>query len=216
MLEIHEKAAVFDATGQQVGKVDRIVIDPLTHVVSHIVVRKGFFFPDDKVIPISAIDQAAAAGVSLVANIDLSAFPAFTEVNYVPIDPEDADEMIPAYLRASRLTPPLVWYGTVGMTQVPQDLTKETVIERNIPDRAVTLLPATPVLAAGRQEVGSVVEVISTDSGFTTHIVIDPPGMGTEPKAVPISWVEAITDSEVRLGVTARLVESIGPRSDSQ
>ena len=42
---------IYNQNGDKVGSIDRLVIDPRTNEVTHIVVRKGFLFTKDKVIP---------------------------------------------------------------------------------------------------------------------------------------------------------------------
>ncbi len=209
MLEVHENARVFTAHDEHLGKVDHIVIDPLTRMVSHIVVRKGIFFPEDKVIPIDVVATATEERINLDQDVDPDRFPPFLEYHYVPL--EEPIEDLSASAGTAPAPFPFVWYGPYGVASPTYETTMRTVTERNIPDRAVALEPGIPVLATGRREVGRLEEVILTDFGSATHIVISDDGFNPVRKAIPINWVDAISENEIRLGVVEHMVQSIKP-----
>ncbi|MBN1876656.1 MAG: PRC-barrel domain-containing protein [Anaerolineae bacterium] len=82
-MEFIKDAPVLTAENEQIGHVERIVIDPKTKVVTHIVIRKGFIFAENKVLPISLV-ASGGEQVKLRENVgDLQAFPKFEEKNYV-------------------------------------------------------------------------------------------------------------------------------------
>src|SRR5260370_28486368 len=83
-MEFQQNSAIFTANGDAVGHIDRVVVDPETKVVTHIVVRKGFLFKEDKVVPISLIAKATEDGIRLRDDVgDLHALPLFEEKHYV-------------------------------------------------------------------------------------------------------------------------------------
>jgi sporulation protein YlmC with PRC-barrel domain len=49
-MELKPDAGVFTSKGKAVGQVDRVVIDPKTKNVSHIVVRKGLIQTESRVL----------------------------------------------------------------------------------------------------------------------------------------------------------------------
>ena len=59
-MEIKRNAKVTTADGKDVGRVDRVVIDPQSKEVSHLVIRQGFLFTEDKVVPIDLVSAATA------------------------------------------------------------------------------------------------------------------------------------------------------------
>ena len=63
--EFKERASVVTADEQQVCRVDRVVIGPKTKEVTHIVVRKGLIFTEDKVVPINLVASATEDRVTL-------------------------------------------------------------------------------------------------------------------------------------------------------
>lgn len=82
-MEFIKDAPVLTAENEQIGYVDRIVIDPNTKTVTHIVIRKGFIFTENKVLPISLV-ASGGDQVKLREDADnLQAFPKFNEENYV-------------------------------------------------------------------------------------------------------------------------------------
>ena len=90
-MQFKDGTAVFTSTGEEVGHIDRVVIDPGTKEVTGIVVRKGFLFTEDKVVPISLIAAATDERVTLREDAgDLQALPDFEETHYIAYDDERA------------------------------------------------------------------------------------------------------------------------------
>ena len=58
MLILHEGPPIESADGEYLGEIDRLVIDPSGRQVTHVVVRKGTFFTEDKVVPMEMIETA--------------------------------------------------------------------------------------------------------------------------------------------------------------
>lgn len=213
-MRINESARVFTADDEHVGRVDRIVVDPLTRAVTHVVVRKGIFFPEDKVIPIDQIATATEERINLVQEADARDFPPFFETHYTPLDELDEDDAAEesagaAAAAAVATAPPLVWHGTYGGVAPLVPGVMRTVVERNIPERALALEPGARVLARGRREVGRLEEVVVTETGQATHIVVSREGLTPTRRALPMSWVDDIAENEIRLGVREGLVESV-------
>jgi hypothetical protein len=205
MLEITERTKVFTAHGEYVGRVDRIVIDPITRMVSHIVVHKRVLLPEDKVIPVDGIATATEERVHLARGSHPDEFPSFIEQHYVELDEEDGDGSEPV----GPIKPPFVWYGPYGMASAMYESSMRVVTARNIPERAVALEPDACVCALGRGVVGKLDEVITTDAGLATHIVVTMSDPGLDRKAIPMHWVDDIAENEIHLGVTQWMIDAI-------
>jgi hypothetical protein len=205
MLEITEHTKVFTAHDEYVGKVDHIVIDPITMMVSHIVVHKGILLPEDKVIPVEGIATATEERINLARGNHPDEFPSFIEQHYVRLDEtdQDGDE------QGATVPAPFLWYGPYGMTSTMYNSSMRVVTERNIPERAVALEPGAFVCALGRVEVGVLEEVITTDAGLATHIVVTMSDPSLDRKAIPMHWVDDISENEIHLGATAWMIEAI-------
>lgn len=91
-MKFKEGANVYTAEGEQVGEIVRVVIDPRTNEVTHLVVEKGFLFVTDRVVPIALVDTATAERVVLREDVeDLESLPRFEQAHYVPVEElEDA------------------------------------------------------------------------------------------------------------------------------
>jgi sporulation protein YlmC with PRC-barrel domain len=202
-LRIKDRTDVFTADGDRVGSVDRVVIDPLTDTVSHIVVRKGLFFKEDKVIPADAIVTATEARINLSPDASADDFPLFEERHYVPVTPSVLDPRA-----GPRGALPLAYYGPHGVA-VPGNIgITQTVVHRNVPERAVALQAGAAVFDPGGDEVGRFEELIMTSTGVATHLVVHLNDTGVR-KAIPLGWLDAIGEDEVRIGVVSGMVESI-------
>lgn len=207
---IKEGTDVYTAADESVGSVDRVVLDPLTRDLSHVVVRKGIFFPEDKVIPVEAIATAAEERINLRSTVEADDLPPFEEHHFVPM----VEGEYPAGLQETAGIP-LAYYGPYATLTPAFTSVTRTVTERNIPDRAVALQAGAPVIGRTNDVIGRCDEVIATASGVVTHMVIAtevvgvPAGRITTRKAVPISWVEFATDEKVKLGVSGTMMDAV-------
>lgn len=86
-MQFKKDAPVYTADEQQVGAIERVVLDPQTNEVSHLVIRQGWLFTEDKVAPIEFVDTATAERIQLRSGIkNLDQLPQFEEVYYIPYD----------------------------------------------------------------------------------------------------------------------------------
>jgi uncharacterized protein YrrD len=85
-MQFIEEADVVTADGRKVGQVDRVVMDPKTLVVTHLVVRKGFLFSRDKIVPIDQVDGVREDRIELGKGIENSdELPDFEETQYASV-----------------------------------------------------------------------------------------------------------------------------------
>src|SRR5919108_3297229 len=83
-MELKEGTVVFTSGEKEVGKINRFILDPATHEVTHIVVQKGWLFSEDKVVPFEMVDSATDDKVLLSENIDsFDQLPPFEETHYI-------------------------------------------------------------------------------------------------------------------------------------
>lgn len=84
-MQFKKNAPVYTADDQQVGAIDRVVLDPQTNEVGHIVIRQGWLFTEDKVAPIELVETATEERVQLRSDVkNLDALPQFEEFSYIP------------------------------------------------------------------------------------------------------------------------------------
>jgi sporulation protein YlmC with PRC-barrel domain len=213
-------ASVKTASGEDAGRVDRVVIDPATGNVSHLVVRKGLILTEDKVVPIDMVAEAHDGEVRLNAPAaDLDELPLFEETHYVPV--EEASEPgggVGAELE--RQAPPFYWYppvvgfrplayaGPILYGYPGPGYIAET--ERNIPEGAVPVRQDSTVTDRSGGEIGRL-ERVFTDAatGRATHLVIAQGFINKTRRLIPVHWVRHVSDDSVQLAVSRHLIEGL-------
>ena len=216
-MRIKQGAQVVTANDEAIGKVDRVVIDPKTKEVTHIVVHKGLFFTEDKVVPVSLVGAATAKRVTLRADAgDLNALPNFEESHFVVADER---ELTDARKGKPSVTPPLYWYGSAGLVYpnaldpvYPAYQPQLEEVTRNIPEGTVALKDGAKVVSIDGKHVGNVEEVLTDpQADRVTHFVISKGLLLKEHKLVPMNWVSSLSDKEVRVAVSSRLLDELRP-----
>jgi uncharacterized protein YrrD len=212
-MQLKEGVSVFTSDGQEVGKIDRVVINPVNKEVTHVVVRMGFLFAADKVVPVSLVGPATEERVTLRGDkAELEALPDFEERHYIPITSAEAqrDEKPGGAL-------PLYWYPPVGFAwwgteRVPgfygYAVSPYVVkTERHIPEGEVALKEGAKVLSVDGDHVGHV-EAILTDveTDRATHILISKGLFLKETKLVPTTWISTVSENEIHLLVSSSLL----------
>ena len=186
-MQFKEGAEVFTTYGERVGTIDRVVLDPQTKEVTHLVVNKGFLFMDAKVVPMSLVGAATGDQVILRSGASgLDELPDFREPHVVPIDRG---------------------YGK------PKYVVKT---QENIPEDSVALEEGTKVLSSDGEHVGDI-ERFLTDNleEQVTHLLISEGLILKGKKLIPTKWITYISEAEVRLSVDSNLVESL-PKYQAQ
>jgi uncharacterized protein YrrD len=222
-MRLKNGAAVLAANGDHLGEVDRVVMDPRTREVTHIVVRKGLFFPVDKVIPIELAASGDEEKVQLNVNVkDIDVFNDFRETEFIALDEDElmrdeTTDYTPGYAL------PLYWYPSIsgapyfGMPQmgpplIPPDGAPayKQVTEENIPDHTVALKEGAKVITADGQHVGNLKQVqMRGQDTQATHFVIEKGLLFTHSKLIPTTWITEATEDEVHLSVRASLIERL-------
>lgn len=222
-------ADVFTAEDEKVGTLNRVVIDPQTGQVTHIVVEKGWLFVEDKVVPVDWLDRATEEGIFLRADVEgLEELPDFVELHYISAEaiPEEVPREPPEEAPEPKDKPAprsFYWYPPVGVTwwhaqgymgypgtfgyprpgYVPD-------VEENIPEGTVALKEGAHVVSREGKRVGDVEQIlVDPQEGRATHLVISRGLLLQEEKLVPTSWIEDVTESEVFLIVGADLIDRL-------
>ena len=208
-MQFKRDTQVYSSDGNDVGHIDRVVLNPKTKEVTHVVVRKGILFTEDKLVPISLIASATQNRVTLRPNAgDLNALPLYEETHYIPLDESEANAV--AY--PPDMAMPLYWYAPLGGTwsgYIPQPAYRAET-EQNIPDDTVAIKEGATVFSSDDKNVGSI-ERVFTDSmtDRATYLVISHGAIVKEKKSIPMSWVRAVTEDEVHLNVGASVLENL-------
>src|SRR5690554_5295853 len=94
-MQFAKNAHVYTLDKQPVGRITHVVLDPTTKKVTHVVVRQGIIFTEDKVIPIQMFQSTGLDGAILREDAgDLHSLPRFEEAYFVQVDmTEDTGEV---------------------------------------------------------------------------------------------------------------------------
>jgi uncharacterized protein YrrD len=212
-MRFKEGAEVYTSTGDKVGDIDRVVMNPVTGEITDLVVRKGFLFPDDRVICTDLIDSATEDRVVLGDVEDIEELPAFEQIHYIRTDRVNKDAAPP---RVGYVAP-YYWYPNPGMTwwgsmryplyPAPPYVAR---IERNIPVGTVPLKEGAKVITSDEKTVGDIESVfVDPTQERATHIEISRGLFFKERKVVPTSWITNVLENEVHLGVSSGLIKSL-------
>jgi uncharacterized protein YrrD len=211
-MQFRENAEVFTIDGHKVGNIDRVVIDPRTNTVSHLVVHKGFLFGEDKVVPTELVANTTEDRVMLRQNADDLDLPLFEEVHYVAIDDIDAENMYP-----TQFSRPLYAYGPLSVpmpggavyVDAGHDIPAKTVTHRNIPEDAIALKEGATVISEDGKTVGNIEEIITAPDGHITHFVVEQGLIFTTEKRIPVFWIQNVYEDTVYLAVQSETLRSL-------
>jgi uncharacterized protein YrrD len=217
-VELKEGTGVFTPDGKEVGTINRIVLDPETNEITHIVVQKGWLFSEDKVIPFDRVRSATKDRVVLNKNIDdFDRFPPFEETHYLGISDRDAAaRTMPAdAYPANVLAPAYYWYPPYGYTGypaygLPYQTWPRTETKQNIPANTVPLKEGAKVVTSDNKHVGNVERLmVEADSSKVTHFMISEGLLFKDRRLVPASWIKSVTDDEVQLNVSSDVLNRV-------
>lgn len=203
-MQFSQGARVVTLDGKGAGHIDRVVLEPKTKEITHLVIQRGLLQKDDKVVPISAITPGREGEVTLhLKSTELEFLPAFKEEQYILVD-EDQSGGMPTM---THLSPPYPG-GVPGFASYGPRYVTETRL--NIPDNTVALKEGAKVFARDNNEVGHVAQVLtSTPADQVTHLLIAKGLLAKEHRLIPVSWVERLTDDEVQLAIDSSVVERL-------
>jgi uncharacterized protein YrrD len=212
-MELKEGTSVFTPNGDEVGRINRFVLDPATNEVTHIVVQKGWLLPEDKVVPIGMISTATEERVVLNQKIeDLDQLSDFEETHYIELNEPD---ITPAGSSTYRYSPAYYWYppsGYIGYPGFGPGYYGWPPIEtvRNIPADTVPLKEGANVMSSDGKHVGDIERLfVDRDSNRATHFLIAEGLLFKERKLIPAHWVSSVEEDKVYLAVPSTLLERL-------
>lgn len=212
-MRLTKGADIYSSEGEKLGTLDRVVIDPETKEVTHLVISKGGLFKTDKVVAMDMVDPGIEDKITLLAlKHDLDEFPEFEETHYVNLDQPDAPV---TDVQASYWYPPLnlVWWragGTDNSVMYPAKPVYVARTTQSIPEGTIALEEGARVISQDGKHVGNVVQVIvdPQDNGVT-HFVVSEGVLFKERKLVPVTWISRIDEDEVYLSTTAGVLDRL-------
>lgn len=215
-MELKEGMSVFTPGGEEVGKVNRFVLDPATNEVTHIVIQKGWLLPEDKVVSFDMVNSTMGERVVLNEEVgDFDKLPPFEETQFVRATDDRPGDPTPTPDPAYQYTPAYYWYpahSNIGFPGIalghyawPMGETK-----RNIPEDTVPLKEGTNIVSSDGEHVGDVERLfLEEGSNKVTHFVISQGVLFKDRKLVPAHWVKSVEEENVHLAVSSQLLERL-------
>ena len=202
---------VYSSDNEKIGTLHRVVMDPKTKEVTHIVVKEGLLFTEDKVVPMDLVGSVTDDRISLQGSKEhLDELPVFEETHYVRPDSTTEGAVDPDTLYWN---PPADWsaagFGRYPVAFFPQSLYVQKT-EKNIPEGMIALAQGAKVVAEDGEHVGNI-ETLITDpkDDRVTHVVVSSGLLLKERKIIPAYWLSSVSDDEVHLSVESRLLERL-------
>jgi uncharacterized protein YrrD len=224
-MELAKGQDIITADGHKVGSIDRVVLNPKTKEVTHIVIEEGFLLKESKVVPISMLGAETKEGITLRDEEFLKDLAPFREMDYIPAGVETAETRERGEKQAveqareypAQFAPRYYWYPPVGVgwwrglgttTYVEPEYVR--TVEFNIPEGTVALEEGAVVISSDDKHIGDVEEILTDpQENRATHFVISRGLLLKERKLIPTQWVSTILEEEVYLSVSSDLVDGL-------
>jgi len=198
-MEFKDGSSVYTSDGKEAGGLCRVVINPDTREVTHIVVQRGLLVKEEKVIEADKIASASQEQVTLYCTIDeFKEMPLLEIEQYAPMsqDYEQAQNY-------PSLTGGLYWNPALEHSII-------TEIKRTIEDELVALKGGAQVMSKDYDQVGNVECVVTdTETGKVILFIVSQGLMLKTRKSIPIQWVDMLGEDTIRLTVEARQLEDL-------
>lgn len=212
---IQEGARIRTSEGDDLGTVRQFVIRPSTAEVTHVLVEKGVFFTDDRVIPVEAIAEVEDDQVVLSDEVDPTQLPRFVRDHYTPLDDDTLERLdVPTgshfvWRHPTALVGPFPMYPAYPIPAVDSGTRRvdDHDTRNQLEDSEVIGLRA-DVLSTKGEEVGKVSEVHVDDGGRLSHLVVDL-GLLNGEKVLPAHWIDSVDGDGVHLAVGDRALETL-------
>jgi uncharacterized protein YrrD len=211
-MQFNQGVSVFASDEKEVGHLDRVVVDPKSQEVTHLIVKRGLLFGNDKVVPLDMVASAGEEQVVLKEDEQrVESLPNFNQERFVSLNEMETGRQRRSWGHSA---PPVYSYPAAGVPAnwyrpIPEQPTNLDV-ERNVPMDTVAIKEGARVLAEDGKRVGNVEQVFTHEgSGKITHILISQGLLLNEEKLVPVDWLNVLGEDEVRLVVTPALLEDL-------
>jgi len=215
-MQFKENAEVLTSRGDKVGQIDRVVIDPGSKELTHLIVKKGLLFTEDKVVPFDLVETATEDRIVLKEGPqDPDDFPDFEKAHFIPVEETGTPEK-----RGSKILTPLAWYYPLPggawwrhRSLANRGISKPPYVRKtevNIPEGTVALEEGAKVVSKEGEHVGNIEQVYADEEEQrVTHLLISKGLISKSRKLIPSMWVDSVREDEVRLSIGERFVEKL-------
>ncbi len=219
-MEYKEGAKIVRANGESAGSLSRVVVDPRSKDVTHLVVKRGVLSGEEKVLPVELVAEADDDQIRLAREAHaLDEYPDFTTTDYVSLE----GEMLPSenteghgwqgeVYSYPQIYPQPEW-GVGEKATVPYYFPGRgytPISQHNTPAGSVSLDKGTRVTTTDGEHAGDLEEVITGGEGAAvTHIVLSRGFLGMQKKLVPADWIMTVEEDQIRLAVPSKVVRNL-------
>ena len=210
-MEINRNAEVYIKNEKKAGSIERVVIDPKTKEITHVVVDKGFLFSDDRMVPVTLIEKATENRIDLKVDEDeLDELQEFEETFHIPAKQVDRilHEGHTRRVRSYVAYPPYDanWWIRGGYPLPPY----VTHTVRFIPEGTVALKEGAKVVTSDDESIGKVESLLTEPSeNRVTHMVVSQGFISEKKILIPSIWISMVMEDEIHLVVDSGLTESL-------
>ena len=190
--------------GDEIGKVERVVMNPDSMEVDALVVHRGALLTRDVVVPLSLVEGTGEEGVRLrIRSVELAELPDFVERHYAAMVP--GQPVVSPYTPGSVLFPLAPIHGAPGVP-APYDLARP---EWQEPMQDVDISEGTEVRAVDGP-VGLVDEVLTDPATNRTTAIVVRRGSGSgEEVTIPVEFLAEVADDHIKLSLTTQQVDEL-------
>lgn len=211
-MEFKQHVGVFNADNQEIGRLERVVIDPKTNEVTHLVIGHGLVAPQAKVLPVDRIEVGSENGiVTRLTPAEFEQLPEFETTQIVTADEPKLTRTSPT--DPARSVPTIYWLPAYPNSPLlPRFVEPGYRLETqpNIPAGNVAVKEGARVISRDGKRTGKVDEVLTGAEGdHVTHILISHGLLVKEQKLIPIGWIDALSEDEVHLAVRSSTIDKL-------
>ncbi len=209
-------ADIYSSQGEKLGTLDRVILDPSTKEVTHLVIGKGLLFTTHKVVALDRVNPQIEDNITLLSpKENLDEFDDFEDADYVNLAPADRDgaeqDVEAAYLYPATN---LAWWrsgmsGTYGGVYPSMPIYVRKT-KQNIPQGTIALEEGAKVVSRDDKHVGNIEQVlVDSQDNRVSHFVISEGFLFKQRKLIPVFWISGIEEDEVRLSVDADFMDKL-------
>lgn len=196
---------VFNHEDKKIGELESVIIDPATQEISHLIVKKGFLFTRDKLVPISLVAYGDADQIKLHAfEGTIEDLQDFEETHFITLDNYINNKIDGKII-------PMMFYSPLSRSQsYAAQLTSIPVIKKRLPFGKESIQKGVDVVSLDDEVIGSVKElVLDPRTDRISHLLVADGLLFKREFMIPIEWVKSIENSRLDLFVDSKVVEKI-------
>ena len=209
-MRLIQGADVYSSTGDKLGTLDRLVLDPNTREVTHIVIERRFLSTEHKIVDMDRVNSAIEDRIILLPPEEsFDEFTDFEEAQYVNLD---ATEYPEGDVNSSFWVPPTnyAWWRASPQLSHPGTPVYRVNARDTLPEGTVALIEGAEVLSRDEKHVGEIEElIVEPEDDRVTHFVVREGLLFKERKLVPVTWIARMEEKAVHLSVGAGTLEKL-------